>query len=452
VSEADDPPPKRGRNAVVAVALLLAVVGVAVTSLIGLGGDEGEKVRVTTSAKKTITSRVRAQGKLRAKQQVDVASEVTGRVAEIYVEEGQRVAEGDALFRIDDEQLQNVVNQLRVALRAARATETRARLMRDEAVRGNQRDQKLSARGVLAGDALKSSGARVELANADLLSSGAAVERAFLELQRAEESLKKAKVVAPIAGTVVAVNMEVGQVVTGGISGGGESFSLPGLSPSVSTGTNIVVADLTEIIAKLHVDELDVARVKAGQRVRVQTQGEDDEEIVGSVSRVGLLGQDIGGAVQFTVEAAVAGGEPAPVSDAGVVVEAPEVEGAPGRVLRPGMSVTAEVEVETLVDAVAVPIGAVLEGDGREKSDRVFVVDDGVTGANAEEVEVTLGPSEGELIAVLSGLEAGQKIVEGPFRALRALEDDDPIVIDEEVPLPGDDDEKKADKDDKEEK
>jgi HlyD family secretion protein len=141
----------------------------------------------------------------------------------------------------------------------------------------------------------------------------------------------------------------------------------------------------------------------------------------------------------------------------------------PQELLRPGMTASAEIEVERLDRAVVVPLAGVLEAtksDDEDKPDRVFVVDappsaspapaspapaspapvspapvspapasTGATSAAGDagdaeqpawvvrEVAVRLGPADGDSIAVLDGVKPGQRIVEGPFRALKDLED-----------------------------
>lgn len=449
--------PRRGPW-IVAPLLLLAVLGVAVASFVVRRGPEAEKVRVTEAVRREVTSRVLAQGKVRAKRQVEVASEISGRVTAVFVAVGDEVKVGDPLFALDDEQLKNATAQLKVALKAARAMQARAKLGASEAERNLERDQRLRDKNVLAEDALRTSAARAELARADLAQAEAGVERARLDLLRAEDALRKARVTAPLEGTVVEVSLEVGQVVAplGTISSSAGASSLGGFGglSSAGGGGSIVIADLSELITRLDVDELDVARVKEGQPVRLVALSGEGLSLEGRVSQVGLMGREVGGAVQFPVEAQVlSGARPpapaapaAPAADAGPVADVQQAPGelakpgaAPLLALRPGMTVSAEIEVERLKDAVAVPVAAVLEGDGKEggQPDRVLVVDEGITGASVKETSVKLGPTDQEVVAVLSGLEAGQKIVEGPFRALRSLKDGDAVEIDETVPLPG---------------
>jgi len=420
----------------VGVGMLALFAVVASASLIWKRpGEEGMKVRAVKVAERTVVSRVLSQGKIRARRQVDVGSEIAGRVRGVFVEEGQQVQPGDPLFALDDEQYKNAVAQLKVALKASKAMLDRAEIMLEEQKRGVERDSRLGKSGLIAADVVASGKNRVPLAEADVSQARAGLERTRLDLSRAEDALKKTQVVAPIAGTVVSVPIEVGQVITpsmtsGDSLGGGGLGGLSSMS-SASLGQSIVIADLSELVAELEVDELDVGQVKTGQPVSLTTQGARKEAFAGVVEQVGLLGRDSGGAVVFEVRASVT--DPATVAAEG----SPEV-GTADITLRPGMSVSADIEVGRLERALVVPIAAVLEGEGQAggKPDRVFLTDRGVAGTTAVEREVSLGPSDAEVVAVLAGLALGDEIVEGPYRALRELEDKGAITVEQVVELP----------------
>jgi multidrug efflux pump subunit AcrA (membrane-fusion protein) len=434
-------PPPRSRAGAIAggLALLLLVGGIAAVSLQRAQGPRGEKVRTATVEQKPVTSRVLAQGKAKARKQVEVASELSGRVARVDVKVGDVVKQGDPLFSLEDQTYVNAVAQLKTALAAAESMLHRAELSSTEAQKNAERDEGLLQKKVLAEDVVRASRARVELAKADRDQATAGVDRAKLDLERAKEALKKTRVHAPIAGTVVAVGLEVGQVVAPSLGSSSDySFGLPGAS-SAGPSPPVVVADLSELIAKLEIDELDVGVLKAGQKVVVTAQGIKDAAFEGIVERVGLMGREQGGAVLFAVDVAVQRTtQPAAKrrADAAASPEAPvpQLELPPPReLLRPGMSVTGEVEVDHLDGALVVPLGAVLEGDGEggERPDRVFLVVEELGKKVAKEQAVKLGPADQDFVAVSQGLSAGQVVVEGPYRALRALASGDPVVIDE---------------------
>jgi HlyD family secretion protein len=198
----------------------------------------------------------------------------------------------------------------------------------------------------------------------------------------------------------------------------------------------VIIADLSELITKLDIDELDVGQVKPGQHVVVKAQGIRDLQFAGTVERVGLMGREQSGAVLFVVEVAVNDTQPLPAKPSAVAEAHPAAPTSlprPRDILRPGMSAQAEIEVQHIDDAIVVPVACVLEATGGEsgKSDRVFVVDGDGKRLVAHEVAVKLGPSEDDGIVVTQGLQEGQRVVEGPYRALRALEDGDRVTLDD---------------------
>lgn len=433
-------PTSRGGRLVVVALIVAGAVGIGALSWSRARGPQGETVRVAVVQKRDVTSRVLAQGKAKARRQVEVASELSGRVAVVHVKLGDVVKQGDPLFALESDQWRNAVEQLRTATQGAESMARRADLGVQEAEKNLERDEKLHAKNVLPEDQLRASRARVELARADREQAAAGLQRAKLDLERARDALSKSTVRAPIAGTVVAVGVEVGQVVSPTL-GASSDLSSYGLAGGAAGGPSppVVVADLSELVAKLEVDELDVGVVKPGQRVVVGAQGIKDARFEGAVERVGLMGREQGGAVLFHVDVAVQKTIPpeakARVARAGEAPPPTAELPAPAALLRPGMSVTGEVEVDHLAGAVVVPLAAVLEGDGEggEQPDRVFVVEQGPLGTTAKRRAVKLGAADDDVVAVLSGLDVGERVVEGPYRALRSLEDGDPVRVDDAV-------------------
>ena len=443
------------------VLLVLAVAIAAATVLRG-GREDVPEVRLATVAQRGLTSRVLAQGRVRARTQVEVSSEVAGRVAAVNVEVGDVVKKGDVLFSLDGEQLKAAVDQISAALSAAEALVARSEVAVKEAERALERDRKLAGQGVLADDTLKLDESRLAGASAERAQAQANVERARVDLVRSKDALRRARVTAPQTGTVVAVGVEVGKVVTAGTGLSASPDAALGLG--LGSSAPVVIADLSELVVKLDVDELDIARVRPGQHAVVRAQGIKDVAFDGEVEKVGLLGKDAMGAVLFSVDVRVTGSRSAeapakatpssPLPAAGIDGAKAAVLPSPKELLRPGMTASAEIEVDHLEDAVVVPLAAVLEAirnDDEDKPDRVFVVDGAPTtpstastpappttpSASAppsdekpvvtvREVAVRLGPSDGDAIAVLdadaAGLKAGVQIVEGPFRELKQLE------------------------------
>ena len=441
------------------IVLLVVAVVIGAATLLRGGSEASVEVRLQKAEQRGVTSRVLAQGKVKAKTQVDVSSEVAGRVAVVNVEIGDVVNVGDVLFALDGEQLRNAVEQIGASLSAAEALLARADVGVKEAERALERDKKLAAQNVLPDDTLKLDESRLAGAAAEKAQAQANVERTRVDLNRSRDALRRAKVQAPQAGTVVAVGVEVGRVVSSSTGLSASPDAALGLGIGGASAP-VVIADLSELMVRLDVDELDVSRVRPGQKAIVKAQGIKDVEFDGVVERVGLMGRDVMGAVLFVVDVKVNGTRvPADAStpskdgkkggEGGVVVEgAGPILPAPRDLLRPGMSATAEIEVEHLDDVVTIPLSAVLEQkkeeDGSITPDRVFVVGGALT-LVATQTPVKLGPTEGDAIAVLSGLAAGDRVVLGPFRALKDLKDGDKVS---ELVEKKDDKSKRGDDDD----
>lgn len=416
--------------------LVLLAIAIAVATFVRGGSEDSVEVRIQKAEQRGVTSRVLAQGKIKAKTQVEVSSEVAGRVAAVNVEIGDVVKIGDVLFALDGEQMRSAVEQIGASLAAAEAVLARADVGVREAERGLERDQKLAAKDVLPDDTLKLDESRLAGARAERAQAQANIERTRIDLNRSKDALRRAQVQAPQAGTVVAVGVEVGRVVSSstGLSASPDAalgFGIGGASAPV------VIADLSELMVRLDVDELDVSRVHAGQKAVVKAQGIKEVEFDGVVERVGLMGRDVMGAVLFVVDVKISGtrlprdfSPPRTAVVAGVVESPASLLPAPQEVLRPGMSATADIDVEHIDDTVTVALASVLEQrkeeDGSITPDRVFVVD-GTLSLVVKETPVTLGPSEGDAIAVLSGVAAGTRVVIGPFRALKDLKDGDKV-------------------------
>jgi HlyD family secretion protein len=335
---------------------------------------------------------------------------------------------------------------LKAAQAASESNVKRAQLAQTEAERALDRDRVLEQKGAVTQEQLKAEQSRLDLAHVDGEQAKAALERAHLDLQRAQDALQRARVKAPIGGTVVAVGVEVGTLVSPASGFSTSEASNPFSGGAVGPQPPVVIADLSALMVKLDVDELDVGAVRPGQHVRLRAQGQKDFEFGGSVSRVGLMGREQTGAVLFVVEVSVEETTSTSTQHKASAATATNNEATqvkaplppPRELLRPGMSTQAEIEVQRYEAVEVIPVAAVLEGERHgeaPRADRVFVIDEKRQGAaeavtRAHAVEVKLGPAEGDVVSVLRGLVVGQRVVEGPYRALRELKDGDSVTLD----------------------
>lgn len=226
-----------------------------------------------------------------------------------------------------------------------------------------KRAGELAGFDLIAGDAV-SAGETV----ARLLDPGAetALETATLNLAEAESALRRGResladyeLRAPISGTVVQKTADAGDKVS-----------------ATAPGTLAVVADLTALRCPLDVDEMDVARVRAGQGVRLTADACPGEEYLGTVESVELMGSASGGVTTYTVWVSV--------TDYGA--------------LRPGMNVRAEITVARAEDVLVLPQAAL----GEESRVLVKGGDGGYT-----PVPVETGLTAGGLVEITGGLDEG---------------------------------------------
>lgn len=182
------------------------------------------------------------------------------------------------------------------------------------------------------------------------------------ELAEAEWALKKTTIVAPFSGRVTARMTQLGQHVRPG----DELFQ---------------VTDYNPLIARIYLPERDVLGLEEGRTVQIRLDAADQVSFAGRIRQISPVVDTSTGTVKVTVEAT-----------------------EPPKEVRPGSFVSVNIVRETHPEAVLLPREAVL----RElQKAHVFVAEDDV----AEKRSVTLGLEEGDLIEVISGVEAGDQVI-----------------------------------------
>jgi HlyD family secretion protein len=385
--------------------LLVIIVALVLTS-----GDKERIITVQTedAEMRTITQLVTATGKIHPEYQVVLRPEVTGEVVQLPVEEGDDVKKGQLLVRIKPEQYIARRNQARAQWESAKAQlkVQQAGLNRVKSEFNRVKD--LYEKKLASEQELELAEATFLQAEGQYESQKASVDQARESLNNAQEELEKTAIYSPIDGKVTSLPIELSERVLGS---------------SFSQGTHLMtVADLNNIEARVEVDENDVVLVSVGDTARIEIDAFGDEKFVGLVSQIGNSAQTTGMGTQDEV--------------VNFEVRIKLVD--PNERLRPGMSCDADVETETKVDVVAVPIQSVTarmdkpqrgegggpngeedeEGSAPKKISKpkevVFVAADGI----AKKVEVETGISDDTYIEIVSGLSGGEKVVSGPYRAI----------------------------------
>ena len=399
------------------------LVGIAIVAVLGLGAwlsitkgrDQGIPVRTEAVQRRDLVETVTASGNIRARRTVDMSSDVSARVAELLVQEGDDVRRGQTLLRLDPAQYQANVARNRASLSQAQAQRAQQEANLIRAQRDLDRLLALRTRDSLLVSRQQIDDTRTTLAVADatLESAQHGVAQAQAALAEAEDQLSKTVFTAPIDGKVTRLNVEEGETVIIG------TMNNPG-------SLVLTIADLSVIEAVVQVDETDVSLISLGDSASVHIDAFPNQTFVGRVTEIGNSAINPPSQQSAGQQAAI---------DFEVVLTL-EHSDAP---LRPDLSATADIVVETRSRVLGVPIIAMTVrtdstmategGDAEpEEVEGVFLVhDDRVTFTPVE-----IGIAGQEYFEVLSGLSEGDTVVAGPYQRIRQLVNGDQIVPTEE--------------------
>ncbi len=354
------------RALVIGVGVLLAAIVILKISCRRPGLPE---VEVMSLAPGDIVSTVSADGELEALNQVDISAEIVARIEKVYVKEGDEVEKGRLLCVLDDDELRSQRDLNRSRLVEAEASYKRGKALFDEEL----------------------------ISEADFDERRTAYEVARSQLEQSEDNLGKTRIYAPISGRVVRMEVEEGETVVLG------TMNNPGT-------VMFTLGDLSAMQAKIYVDEADVVYVSAGQPARVTLDAMPDVWFDARVRFIGYM------------PATDTGAAGTDVTEFEVVLDLADVDPR----LRPGMSVTGAITTAERGNVLTCPLQAIgrreLEGKTR---DTVFVLE----GGRAKLVPVRTGISDGTRVEIAEGLTAGQRVIVGPYKVLRAIDDGDEVKV-----------------------
>lgn len=319
-----------------------------------------------------------ASGYVTARRQATVSSKVTGRVAEVRIEEGQRVEEGEVLARLDPVDAQSQLDQSQTQLAAARAQLVEHKLQLVKAERDLKRQQELAARKLTSQQLTENAVTEVASLKARVAVQERQIAVAQSGVDAAHVNLDNTVVKAPFSGVITVKAAQPGEIVSPISAGGG--FTRTGI------GT---IVDMNSLEIEVDVNESYIGRVQPGQPVESTLNAYPDWKIPGKVIAI-IPTADRGKA---TVKVRIG----MDVKDARIV---PDM-GA--RVAFLGEARPAGEAAPKSLPGVLVPSEAIRKvGD----ASLAFVVKDG----RLEERTLTLGQTMSSSRQVLSGLSAGDRV------------------------------------------
>jgi HlyD family secretion protein len=378
--------------------LVIAVIATIIIFNLQSQREKSIKVSVEKVKRHDLTSVISASGEVKPKKNVNISSQIAGRVIKIGVEEGQQVATGDFLLKLESTQYEANADR-----DSARIQSLRADLIRAEAVKNRdegfyKRQIKLFEAELISTETLESAKANYEISQANYDAILFQIKQAQASLQSTLDILKKTEYYSPIDGIITSLRVEEGETALVG------TMNNPGT-------ILMTIADLSVMEVEVEVDETDVVGVRIGQPSEVKIDAYPEDIITGTVT-------EIGSSALQTVS-------PADESkDFKVVVT---LENPPAD-LKPGLSASADIITAKKESVLAVPISALVLRDktendknsDREQEEGVYIVE-----ANRVRfVPVKKGIMGELMIEITSGLEEDQDVVVGPYSSLRLLKDD----------------------------
>lgn len=369
------------------ILILLAIAG-----FVGLimakqikGDDKQLEVTTVVAAKGEIKDSILASGNLVFNTQVQLRSEVTGRVEKVYVEEGQRVEKGDILMVLDTDAFEAEVKRFEAMVRAGHIEIKHAQTRLENLERQLKRQKNLYDAGLTQQETFENVRNQRDLAIIDVDARRESLKQAEASLSIAKDRLSKSVFRATMGGLLASVDIKEGETVIAGTT-------------NIVGSDLMLLADPSAILAELKVDETDIANIKLNQEAEIYAAAYPNQPFKGKVTHIGTAAKRFQGSqgLAFKVKVLLAPDE---------------------RTLYAGMSCRAEIATAVSSDDLKLPIEAVQIDDDKHY---VWVLDKANT---VSKREVKVGVASDVEQAVLEGLSPDETVIVGPARAVAKLEE-----------------------------
>ena len=392
------------KSILITLAALLLAGGVAVTLL----KFREKPVEVTTEKvfSKEVVHIVTATGKIEPELVVAMSPDVSGEIIELPVKEGQSVRQGELLFKIQPDLYVNQVEQSLAQLNLAKSQSLETQSRKLKAEDDFRKASLLYKEKLISESDFIASRTIAEAAEASYNASRYTIEQNRSLLQQNQDRMKKTVVRAPISGSIIALNSKPGERVVG-----------TGQFP----GTEVLrLANLDSMQVKVEVNENDIVNVRIGNPVSITVDAYGDRIFKGVVHEIS------------NSAISKAAGTQEEVTNFSVKIRIVNHD----RLLKPGMSATADIESQRVKNALVVPIQSVtirtasgsLDSEKHEKKalamssagkaiesrQGVFVIKSG----KATFRPVKTGITDNTHIVVTEGVNKGEEVVSGSYTAI----------------------------------
>jgi len=416
---------KLGKKRIIFLAAVAVVIVVIVVVMANKNGNSKISVQTILAEKQGIIETVTATGRIEPSTKVKISADVAAKITYLGVDEGDWVEKGDLLVRLDQERYVAALEQAEANYRSVRANAELARETVVKAEKEMDRVQKLMDRDLESEAIYDQAYSTVQIEKARYQSALELVDQSEAAVKQARDNLNKTTIFSPMAGTISLLNKEVGEIALGS---------------QFQEDVIMIVSNLNEMEALVKVDENDIVNVSAGDSASIEVDALPDHvfkgtvrEIASSASITGLGSTDQ--KTEFEVKLAIID---------------------PAEQLRPGMTASADIVIETRDSTLCVPIQCVTVrtpeqlkskaadkdkghvGDAMADSTEpeykpdkdgfvtvLFIVKDGM----AKAVQVETGVQSDTHIEIVNGISEGDEIVSGSYRAISQTLGNDMAVL-----------------------
>jgi HlyD family secretion protein len=342
-----------------------------------------------------------ATGKIEPITKIEIKSKANGIIEKLFVDVDHAVKPGQVLAELDRENLTARLREARANLQAAEAAREAAvaQLKKNEieaespdvayAERNEARTKRLFEQRLIAQSALdeaknaleqaqnrqRAASGQLVIARARVTEATANVAQASAAVERAEEELANATIRAPIRGTVLTRDVEIGSPVSSILNLGANATLV------------MTLGDIERVFVRGRVDEADIGSVRLDQPARIVTETFRERVFNGRVTQISPIGVEKENVTTFEVEVSIDN---------------------PAKELKANMTANAEIVLEELPESLIVPEAAITYDAQRNAF--VDVVDPGSANGRRR-VAIKVGVGNGTRIQVLSGLRQGDKVV-----------------------------------------
>jgi HlyD family secretion protein len=382
-------------------AVLLAVAGLAGFATLNGASPPIDPSRLADVEVGTMVKSVVATGKVEPITKVEIKSKANGIIKALHVDVDSVVSEGAVLLELDRDQLTAQLRGAEANLLAARAAvegaeaQLRKNLVEAEgpdlefAMKGLARAQSLFRQNLIAQSALddaqsaadvaanrkRAAQSQLAVSQARVAEARAQVAQAQAAADRASEDLANATIRAPIRGTVLTRDVEVGSPVS----------SILNLGANATL--TMTIGDIDRVFVRGKVDEADIGTLRLGQPARIRVETFKDKVFSGRVTQISPMGIEKDNVTSFEVRVSIEN---------------------PGKELKANMTANAEIVLEEHENAFIIPEAAVTYD--AQKNAFVEIEATG-TKTGRRKLPVKLGAGNGTKVQVLEGVQKGDKVV-----------------------------------------